>query len=176
MSTLDHGTIVELVRESTRALFGTMMDTIPEELPDYRKSVIQDSDASVLCLIGFTGEAVGSGSLHCSGGCACRLASALLMGEYDEVNAEVLDAVAEVTNMIVGNFKTAIEDRLGSIGISTPTVIYGEQYTARNAGAAEWTVVPFRYHGFEMDVRISLRQDHANPARPHGGVARAGLV
>lgn len=159
MTLLEHPKIVELVRDCTRALFDTMMDAAPEELPDYRTSIVEDSQESVLCLIGFSGEVVGSGSLHCSAGCACRLASALLMGDYRKVDAEVLDAVAEITNMIVGNFKTAIEDSLGVIGISTPTVIYGQSYSARNFGASEWAVVPFRYHGFEFDVRISVQQD-----------------
>lgn len=162
---LEAGAIVNLVRETTGTLFETMMSGTPEPLPDYRTGTVEEDRESVFCLIGFSGEVVGSGSLHCSGACAMRLASALLMGEYERVDAEVLDAVAEVTNMIVGNFKTALEDDLGAIGISTPTVIYGQQYAARNFGASEWIVVPFRYEGEEFDIRISLQSDKAMKQR-----------
>lgn len=165
MGVIEPEVVVNLVRESTRTLFETMMDEVPEPLPDYRTSTVQDSHESVFCLIGFSGELMGSGSLHCSGSCAKRLASALLMGDYAEVDAEVLDAVAEVTNMIVGNFKTAVEDNYGVIGISTPTVIYGQQYAARNFGASDWIVVPFRYHDSEFDVRISLQPDKSAKSR-----------
>ncbi len=165
MDMLDPADVVNLVRESTRTLFETMMDAVPEPLPDYRTSTVKDSHESVFCLIGFSGEMMGSGSLHCPGECAIRLASALLLGEYSEVDAEVLDAVAEVTNMIVGNFKTAVEEHHGVIGISTPTVIYGQQYAARNFGASEWIVVPFRYHDCEFDVRISLQPDKSRKQR-----------
>ncbi|MCW5966285.1 MAG: chemotaxis protein CheX [Bryobacterales bacterium] len=165
MGVIESETVVELIRESTRTLFETMMDAIPEPLPVYRISTVRDSHESVFCLIGFSGEMMGSGSLHCSGACARQLASALLMGEYLEVDAEVLDAVAEVTNMIIGNFKTAVEERHGVIGISTPTVIYGEQYAARNFGASDWIVVPFRYHDTEFDLRVSLQPDKARTRR-----------
>lgn len=165
MGVLESSTVVELIRDSTRTLFETMMDAVPEPLPDYRTSTVKDSNESVFCLIGFSGEMMGSGSLHCSGACARKLASALLMGEYPQVDAEVLDAVAEVTNMILGNFKTAVEERHGIIGISTPTVIYGQQYAARNFGASDWIVVPFRYHDTEFDVRMSLQPDKAGKRR-----------
>lgn len=158
---LETAVVVELVRQNTKTLFETMLDAVPAPLPDYRTSLVQDSQESVFCLIGFSGEMVGSGSLHCSGPCAARLASSLLMSEFEAVDAEVLDAVAEITNMIVGNFKTSIDESYGAISISTPTVIYGQQYAARNFGASEWIVVPFLYHGMEFDVRISLQPDRA---------------
>lgn len=157
MVSFSHEQVVGLVRETTRTLFETMLSGNVESLPAYRTSTVEDHVESVFCLIGFTGDYVGSGSLHCSGKCALRLASALLMTEYESVDDDVLDAVAEITNMIVGNFKTSLEDTVGVIGISTPTVIFGHQYAARNFGASEWTVVPFTVDGDSFDVRISLQ-------------------
>ena len=57
----------------------------------------------------------------------------LLITEYAAINEDVLDSVAEVTNMIIGNVKTALEDRLGAMGLSTPTVIYGRNFQTRSA-------------------------------------------
>ena len=48
---------------------------------------------------------------------ACQIAGRLLMAEYEEVDEDVLDAVAEVANMVVGNVKNALEDTLGSLAL-----------------------------------------------------------
>ena len=63
----------------------------------------------VVCLIGMAGEWTGTGTISCSAEFACRIASQMLMAEYAVVDAEVLDAVAEVANMILGNVKTSLE-------------------------------------------------------------------
>lgn len=159
METFTHEDIVELVRDTTRTLFETMLSGNLVSLPSYRTSKVEDHAESVFCLIGFTGDYVGSGSLHCSGACAIRLASSLLMTELPKVDEEVLDAIAEITNIIVGNFKTSLEERVGVMGISTPTVIFGHQYAARNFGASEWTVIPFTIDGDPFDVRIRLEKN-----------------
>ena len=97
----------------------------------------------MVSLIGLAGSWVGTGSLACSANCAAKIASALLMTPYTAIDEDVLDAVAEVTNMIIGNVKTALESRLGAMGLSTPTVIYGSNFQTRSSGSQEWTVVPF---------------------------------
>lgn len=159
MSPFSHDDIVQLVRGTTQSLFETMLSGELAQQPDYRTSKVEEHDESVFCLIGFTGDYVGSGSLHCSGECAIRLASSLLMTEFTAVDEDVLDAVAEITNMIVGNFKTSLEEKVGVVGISTPTVIFGRHYAARNVGASEWTVVPFTMDGLPFDVRIRLEKN-----------------
>ena len=159
METFTHDQVVELVRDTTRTLFETMLSGELVALPGYRSSKVEEYEESVFCLIGFTGDYVGSGSLHCSGACAVRLASSLLMTEFEKVDEEGLDAIAEITNMIVGNFKNALEETVGVIGISTPTVIFGHQYAARNFGASEWTAVPFTVDGDAFDVRIRLEKN-----------------
>ncbi|MCC6263839.1 MAG: chemotaxis protein CheX [Bryobacterales bacterium] len=159
METFTHDDVVEMVRGATGTLFETMLSGELHAMPGYRTSKVEEYDESIFCLIGFTGDYVGSGSLHCSGACAIRLASSLLMAEFAKVDEEVLDAVAEITNMIVGNFKNTLEEKVGVIGISTPTVIFGHQYAARNFGASEWTVVPFTIDGDTFDVRIRLERN-----------------
>ena len=103
------------------------------------------------------------------------------MTPYDAIDEDVLDAVAEVTNMIIGNVKTALENRLGAMGLSTPTVIYGRNFQTRSSGNQEWTVVPFDA-GERADVRASVhrpergsgQEDH--PHRLSGSASAAHLV
>lgn len=110
----------------------------------------------VVSLIGLAGQWVGTGCVCCSASFACRISSRMLMAEIEAVGEEVLDAIAEVTNMIVGNVKTGIEEYLGPMGLSIPTVVFGKNFTARNAGDGEWTVFPFQYGEDRLEVKIFL--------------------
>jgi chemotaxis protein CheX len=78
------------------------------------------------------------------------------MGPYEEVNEKVLDAVAEITNMIVGNVKTTLEKLVGDVGLSTPTVIFGQNFQTRSAQTHKWTGVRFTCEGQEMRVLMCL--------------------
>ena len=82
---------------------------------------------------------------------AQRISGALLMQEYSAVDEDVLDAIGEVTNMVLGNVKTALEEELGPMGLSIPTVIYGRNFTTRSVGKSQWTVVPFDCDGHRVD-------------------------
>jgi chemotaxis protein CheX len=112
--------------------------------------------AGVVALLGFAGDWAGSGTIYCDGRFACRMAGQLLMAEYDTVNDDVLDAVAEVGNMIVGNVKTMLEQTLGPMGLSTPTVVYGRNFETRTVGTREWVTVPFAWGEYSMGVQITI--------------------
>jgi chemotaxis protein CheX len=87
------------------------------------------------------------------------------MQEFSAVDEEVLDAVGELANMVLGNAKTVFEETLGPMGLSIPTVIYGRNFTTRSVGHNEWTVVPFELDGEVFEIQISLAQ------RQHGRAA-----
>jgi len=75
---------------------------------------------------------------------SCILASRLLMMEYVEVNEDVLDAIAELTNVIVGGLKSNLEDRFGEMGLSLPTVISADRYIARSPALGQRFSVCFQ--------------------------------
>jgi chemotaxis protein CheX len=148
----------EIVREIAAAcqeVFTTMMGlhAVPGEAY-VQKDVLGSADG-VMSLIGLAGPWSGAGSIICSSECACKLAGRLLMTDYPAVNHEVLDAMAELTNMIVGNFKTLIEPRTGPLGLSIPSVVYGRNFTIRN-GADDWTVLPIYAEDNHIEIRICL--------------------
>ena len=91
------------VRSSVENVCGTMLGC-SVEVGESRQigHPLQESDG-VVALIGMAGPWVGTGALSCKPDLACRLAGALLMDTFDTVNEEVLDAVAELTNMVIGN-------------------------------------------------------------------------
>src|ERR1051326_896157 len=107
--------IAEAIQAATAEVFSTMLGidiTAGETISGETAGCAQ---SGVVALLGLAGEWIGSGSLSCDPPFACKMASQLLMAEYDTVNEEVLDAVAEVANMIIGNVKTALELKLGPI-------------------------------------------------------------
>ena len=93
-----------------------------------------DANDGVVSLVGLAGNWTGTGSVACSPALACRICSQLLLTEVQAVNEEVLDAVAELTNMVIGSVKTDLEAHLGPLGISIPTVIYGRNFKTKSAG------------------------------------------
>ena len=60
----------------------------------------EQDHSGVVAVLGLTGEWGGSGEISCDSGLALQMASKLLMADYAAVDEEVLDAVAEVANMI----------------------------------------------------------------------------
>ena len=69
--------------------------------------------------MGLAGSWTGAGAIACTAE-FCKISAKLLMSEYSSVNEEVLDAVGEVTNMVIGNFKNSSEDLPGPLGLSIP--------------------------------------------------------
>ena len=88
------------------------------------------------------------------------------------MNDDVLDAVGEVANMIIGNIKTMLEEHLDPLCLSIPTVVYGHNFTSRSMGNDNWVVLPFEYGGDTITIRIclapskSLASSLAAPAHP----------
>ena len=157
--------IGDAIRASAQDVFSTMLGMELVAGPVEVGEAASRNRAGVVALLGFAGDWAGSGTLHCDGNFACRMAGQLLMAEYDAVNDDVLDAVAEVGNMIVGNVKTVLEQKLGPMGLSTPTVVYGRNFETRTVGSKEWVIVPFTCGEYSMGVQITIapnpRKDRA---------------
>jgi chemotaxis protein CheX len=157
------------VQNATKDVFATMLSMdlgCDEALVTSQEPPAKDG---VLSFIGFAGDWVGTGSIACSAEVACQIADALLMAPHPAVDEEVLDAVAEVTNMIIGNLKTALEEDFGSMNLSIPTVIFGRNFTTRVTGQNEWVLVPFDVSGSHFEVHVCLMPNSdgkKNLARP----------
>src|SRR5579862_8430625 len=93
--------LAEAIRVATQEVFTTMLNLAVEAGAVFVEKEEATPSSGVVSLIGLAGPWVGSGSMACSAGCAAKIASALLMTPYNSVDEDVLDAVAEVTNMII---------------------------------------------------------------------------
>jgi chemotaxis protein CheX len=153
---LNHDDIITAIVASTQDVFSTMLGMQLEQGKTRVETSSNEPIDGVVALVGMAGKWAGTGTISCSSAFACTICAQLLMSEATSVDEEVLDAVGEVANMILGNFKTAIEEKLGPLGLSIPTVVFGHNYTTRSLANSEWVVVPFHAGGERMDVKVCL--------------------
>ncbi|MEQ1884728.1 MAG: chemotaxis protein CheX [Bryobacteraceae bacterium] len=158
---VDSQEIAEIIRSATYDVFRTMLDLPLEHLPAHEKPDPPDPYDGVLAMVGIGGTWVGTGRISSPPVLACKLAEAMLMTPCPAISEEVLDASAEIANMIIGNVKTDLEEKLGPLALSVPTVIFGRNYRAFSAGMDKWTVVPFRTGDMQMDVSFCIKQARA---------------
>jgi chemotaxis protein CheX len=148
--------MVDFITQSTANVFSTMLGV---ELAPGEASIengTPDSNDGVVSFIGLAGAWAGTGSVTCSPALACRICSLMLMMESTGVDEDVLDAVAELTNMIIGSAKNDLEPHLGTLGLSLPTVVFGRNFRTKSAGTTEWTVVRFPWEGETLVVKLCL--------------------
>ncbi|HUB31982.1 MAG TPA: chemotaxis protein CheX [Bryobacteraceae bacterium] len=150
-----HEMLAESITAACREVFSAMLGVEIERGQADLENTAPDANDGVVSLVGLAGSWTGTGSVACSPAVACRICSHFLLTEFDAVNEEVLDAVAELTNIIIGSVKTDLEQQLGPLGISIPTVIYGRNFKTRSMGA-QWTTVRFNWDGAELLVRMAL--------------------
>ena len=148
--------IIDSIRNSAANVFSTMLGVELGEGRILGDSAAPEPNDGVVSFIGIAGSWAGTGSLTCSPQLACRICSQLLMTESSAVTEDVLDAVAELTNMIIGSVKTDLESHLGPLGLSIPTVVFGRNFKTRTAGTAEWMNVTFDWEGEELLVKMCL--------------------
>lgn len=151
-----HNLIVNSIGRSVAQIFSTMLGVeIQQGEVSIERGSLEAKDG-VVSLIGLAGSWAGMGSITCTPVLACRICSQMLMTESSAVDEEVLDAVAELTNMVVGNVKTDLEAELGPLGLSIPTVVFGRNFRTKSAGHADWIVVRFIWQDEPLVVRVCL--------------------
>lgn len=122
---------------------------------DYLNRRSAGAGRSVAGVIGWVGNWNGTGIFECSPEFACQLANAMLGTDGDSLTEDSLDAVAEMTNILFGSMKTRIESQLGVTGLSTPTVIYGNDVGMRSTGDA-FTVIPVQVGESQVHLKIYI--------------------
>jgi chemotaxis protein CheX len=167
MNEMQREEIVQAVHAATAEVFSTMLGMEITPAPAYSDKSSPSVNDGVMGIVGVAGPWVGNGVISCTAPFACRLCATFLMTESNAVNEEVLDAVGEIANMVIGNFKTAAEGVVGPLNLSVPTVIYGRNFTSRSLGNNEWIVMPFDCQGEQFEVRIWFAPAAEAPVTRH---------
>jgi len=160
---MNHDTIAESLTRSAGEVFSTMLGSELARAEVTIEAFGSEPNDGVVSFIGIAGSWVGTGSLSCSPAAACRICSCMLMMEATAVDEDVLDAVAELTNMIIGSVKTDLEQHLGPLGLSIPTVVFGRNFKTRTSATSEWTVVPVYWDEECLLVKLCLTRNERMP-------------
>jgi chemotaxis protein CheX len=160
--------IVTWVVTSTNEVFQTMLGLDAIKREHYMEAPDEGLSMGVIGIIGLVGDWTGTAVVSCSSPLACRIAQTLFMSEYTYVNDEVLDAIAELTNMIIGNLKNQLEQKLGTMGLSIPAVVFGRNFATRRSGKESWYVIRFEVEGEKLEVQLCLTPNQIAPAAPKG--------
>jgi chemotaxis protein CheX len=132
----DTGEWEELLRAGAQEVFEMMIGMSLSRCPDDAKRSVGGFTA----VIGLTGPINGVFAIRCDRQTATGLACGMLGVDAEAAQAEIWDALGEVCNMVIGNFKA----KTGTLGersiLSVPTVIHGHDYRVRplvNGSAVE---------------------------------------
>jgi chemotaxis protein CheX len=121
--------------------FRTMLDCDVEREP----ITLKDSHVPkypVSGVVGLSGNAVGTVVLSLSESVALKAASVMLMAEATSLDADVIDAVGELANMVAGAAKAELEEY--HLMVSLPNVITGANHEVRFPSNVRPICVPFK--------------------------------
>jgi chemotaxis protein CheX len=137
-----------------KEVFETMVFMTLEEVTD---DVPEFSDMSLLGSITFKGSLEGCLGIRCSLDCARTIAANMLGTdpEDDLDEGDVHDAVGEVANMVMGAVKSRVQDHVGSMEVSIPSVVQGREMRHSLSDQAQEVVVNVNIED-EFNARFSL--------------------
>jgi len=108
------------------------------------KIPIQLPDAPVTGIVGMNGKCSGFVSISMPERVATLAVSGLLMEEHKTINAQVIDGIGEITNVIGGGLKTKLSNTPWMVGnITIPSVILGSHYNISYSKGIEYCGVTF---------------------------------
>jgi len=125
---------------STVCVFDTMLGCQLTRKDPYLKGGTQP-EHEISGIIGLSGKAKGTVVLSLSREAALKAAEAMLGEPTDDVDADVIDAVGELTNMIAGGAKAYLEHL--EMNLSIPNVITGKGHTVEFPRQATPICIPF---------------------------------
>ena len=121
---VDQICLSDAIITGAKEVFETMIFMDIQETPEPDKKI---EGNALLGTITFKGTIEGCFAICCNAPCAKTIAANMLgMDQIDDVDeADICDALGEVTNMIMGSIKARIQDGIGNVDVSIPSVVSG---------------------------------------------------
>jgi chemotaxis protein CheX len=112
--------------EGAKEVFETMIFMDMEKTSEPEQQI---EDDALLGTITFMGNLEGCLAICCSQACGKTIAANMLGTDSDEEirRDDINDAIGEVTNMVMGSVKKRLQDRVGDVNVSIPSVVSGRK-------------------------------------------------
>jgi chemotaxis protein CheX len=148
--------VIEAFVESTTTVFKTMLGT--EVTYGLACKFIEKPDRSVSGIIGLIGVISGDVVVSLEDPFAISCTGALLGQEPDAINEDVVDAIGELTNMIVGHAKSKLGKYNLSLGL--PSVILGKGHRIVFKSDVEPISLPFDspWGTFSIELGLAVKK------------------
>lgn len=140
---------------STISAFQTMLGCTLARGKPYSKNGVQP-EHEVSGIIGLSGRAQGIVVLSLSRDAALNATAVLLEERPAEINADVTDAIGELTNIIAGGAKAKLEHL--EMPVSLPTVITGKAHCVEFPKKVMPICIPFESPWGVITVEVGLSE------------------
>lgn len=141
--------------EGVDSVFQTMLQVEPKRCPVQVGHKGNGHSAALTSLVGISGQVQGVVVLRFPPETALQLASRMLGTNLDTVNDEVVDAIAEIVNMVAGSAKAKFNcDPPLDLGL--PTVVLGSNYKVKYPSGATWLKVPFESEAGNFTLELTF--------------------
>jgi len=117
-----------------------------------------DAGLDVTAMVGLAGQLCGVLMVRCSPKTAQRVADRMLGGVSDRSDADVADAIGEISNMVAGNFKNKIQGLGDGCMLSVPTVISGADYNMHSLGNNQEIRTVLLFDGDPLLVMLEIHR------------------
>jgi chemotaxis protein CheX len=142
--------------EGTINVLKTMAKVEPRAGKPYLKKPNTAASGDISGIIGMTGQAVGSLALSFSEKSIIRIVNNMLGENFTEVNADIRDAVGEITNMISGDARKRLEAGGLTITAAIPTVVSGKGHQITHIINGPSLIIPFEINEGTFVVDVCL--------------------
>lgn len=139
-------------------VFETMIE-LPFQLkkPGIKKDRTPDFEISGI--IGLSGAVTGCVVISLKEGLALQLASILMQETYSVFNEDVVDAIGEITNMVVGNAKSHFPE--DGCTISVPSVVAG-RHKVSFPSTVPIINIPCNIGSDQLSIDVAIRPNQAS--------------
>ncbi len=155
---IDQISMSETLLDAAKEVFETMIFMKVTEKEDQETEIVGDT---YLGTITFKGEMEGCLGVTLEEAAAKAVAANMLGLEPDEEVSEedLADAVGEVANMVMGGVKSRMQDKIGSLEISVPTVISGRNLKSTMGDCTSRVVKRVNVDAFEGELSFLARSN-----------------
>jgi len=146
----------DVMLDSAKEVFASMVSMPMERLAS---GWPESDEMTLLATITFTGDLEGCFGISCDCGSAQAIAAGMLcMDDASSLSdSELIDAIGEIANMVMGGVKTRMQPEVTTIEISIPTVVYGRRLKNRLGEKMTRIAVPAK---IARDYRAELSLVH----------------
>lgn len=143
--------------ETTEEIFSTMvfMDITAEAPLEQGKQAL---GCHISAMIGLTGGFSAMLGIHCPEAVGLAISGAMLGMEIEEIDADVKDALGEISNMVAGGLKERFAAEDIDLELAIPTAISGKSFTIASSTRSNRVIIPFSVESgqFFIEMKYNL--------------------